>query len=365
MVDKFKHLLEEGKTYMMTNFEVLEDDQQLRVSKLPYKLKFVRTTTIRECVLANIPVHAFLFTPFEEILSKKAPSNVLVSGLYPAGVQSYWTASKLFIDEDIKEINEFKASLAKWDDSVSVQYSQYSQSSQMTEDEKFLKNAHVKAMFELQHFKEANLCVTVGRIAKVYTDPGWFFYACTKCGKKTNPIDQGKYRCGQCKTLDSTPHTSEAHHLINLKVVMLFIRYRVEVLVHDDENHARFVLWDRECMELIGHIAGVTNFNEFPQAVDDLAGKICAFKIKPQIGGATSLGQEISFYVLELTDTKDLVDTLWDKVEHIKTSMLVDSQSQEGSVGFVTPSNRLKTSFLDDDAINLSSGDLSTTKCHK
>ncbi|KAI4347678.1 hypothetical protein L6164_008468 [Bauhinia variegata] len=209
IVEKFKHLLEEGKTYMMTNFEVLEDDQQLRVSKLPYKLKFVRTITIRECVLANIPLHAFLFTPFEEILSEKAPSNVL-----------------------------------------------YSQSSQIIDDEIFLKNAPVKAMFELQHFKEAE----------------------------------------------------------------------------------------------------VTNFNEFPQAIDDLAGKICAFKIKPHISGATSSGQEISFSILELKDTKDLVDALWDKVEHIKTSMLVDNQSQEGSIGFVTPSKRLWTSFLDDDAINLSFG---------
>ncbi|KAI4334691.1 hypothetical protein L6164_013406 [Bauhinia variegata] len=341
MVDKFKHLLEEGKTYIMTNFAVLENDQQLRVSKLLYKLKFVRTTTIRECVLANIPLHAFSFTPFEKILFEKAPSNVLVdvigqafnvddgrnvnvkrkntvspmnvisctlwndfankfisymemnpaslvviiltqanikdtkSSLYPVGVQSYWTASKLFIDEHIKEINEFKASLAKWDSFVSKQYSQYSQSSQMTDDEKFIKNTPLKAMFELQQFKEANLCVTVGQIAKVYTDPGWFFYACTK--------------------------------------------YRVEVLVHDEEKHARFVLWDRKCMKLTGHTVN------------------------------------------------ELIEQLRkDKIERIKTSMLVDSQSQEGSVGFVTPSKRLEASFLDgDDAINLSSGDLSMTKCHK
>ncbi|KAI4332312.1 hypothetical protein L6164_017234 [Bauhinia variegata] len=152
---------------------------------------------------------------------KDTKTKLLSSGLYPVGVQSYWTTSKLFINEDIKEINEFKA------------------------------------------------------------------------------------------------------------------RYRVEVLVHDKENHARFVLWDRECMKLTGHIineliehlreARVTNFNEFPQAVDYLVGKICAFKIKLELDGATSLGEEIYFFVLELTDAKDLVHTLWDKVEHIKTSMLVDN----------------------------------------
>ncbi|KAI4297241.1 hypothetical protein L6164_037136 [Bauhinia variegata] len=171
-------------------------------------------------------------------MEMKPPSLVVII-LTQANIKD--TKSGLY---PVKLLNEFACySLTEWDDSVSKQYSQYSQSSQRTNDEKFL-NAPVKAMFELQHFKEANLCVTVGQIANVYIDLDGSSMLALSVGKRQIQL----------------------------------IRENIDVA------SARIGLNP-------AYKAGVTNFNEFPQVVDDLAGKICAFKI---IGSGENMERKLA-----------------------------------------------------------------------
>ncbi|KAL5123948.1 hypothetical protein HKD37_02G004437 [Glycine soja] len=69
-------------------------------------------------------------------------------------------------------------------------------------------------------------------------------------------------------------------------------RYRVEVMVTQNNESNKFLLWDRECAELIGETAddanrvkiedGDLDLNASPQALDKLLGHVLAFKVRIQ-----------------------------------------------------------------------------------
>uniref|UniRef100_K7LII0 Replication protein A 70 kDa DNA-binding subunit B/D first OB fold domain-containing protein n=1 Tax=Glycine max TaxID=3847 RepID=K7LII0_SOYBN len=67
-------------------------------------------------------------------------------------------------------------------------------------------------------------------------------------------------------------------------------RYRLEVMINHKDESTKFLLWDRECTELICQSAdavdrhkiadGDVDLNTSPQALDKLLGYVLAFKIK-------------------------------------------------------------------------------------
>ncbi|KAG4397244.1 hypothetical protein GLYMA_10G108140v4 [Glycine max] len=67
-------------------------------------------------------------------------------------------------------------------------------------------------------------------------------------------------------------------------------KYRLEVMINHKDESTKFLLWDRECTELICQSAdavdrhkiadGDVDLNTSPQALDKLLGYVLAFKIK-------------------------------------------------------------------------------------
>ncbi|KAG5046846.1 hypothetical protein JHK86_016252 [Glycine max] len=98
----------------------------------------------------------------------------------------------------------------------------------------------------------------------------WCYPACAQCHRKTD-IQIGQFTCGCGKDNDQP-----------------VLRYRVEVMVTQNNESDKFLLWDRECAELIGQIAddvnrvkiedGDLDLNASPQALDKLLGHVLAFK---------------------------------------------------------------------------------------
>lgn len=70
------------------------------------------------------------------------------------------------------------------------------------------------------------------------------------------------------------------------------LRYRVEVMVNHKGEQTKFLIWDRECAQLIGQSTdevnrliiedGDADLNASPQALDRLLGCFLAFKVKVQ-----------------------------------------------------------------------------------
>ncbi|KAG4991174.1 hypothetical protein JHK87_024631 [Glycine soja] len=341
--------LKENCTYVMHNFKVVKNDGQFRVCEHEYKLFFIGVTVVREVDLHELPFKEFRFVEFANVVAGNFVSGLLVDiigvvdqvvfrhvsskntrvvfrmkdlsgeilsctlwenyctqflsylnergddgpmviiltharikdaqGSYPASVSNSFKASKLLINDPILEIQEFKERLLDLGVEVSrvllpgdQASSQVSGGSQLSSKDSFLSKAEAKTILEINAISEDVVCVTVGTISKIVMDNhSWCYPACAQCHRKTD-IQTGPFTCGCGKDKISL--------------------YRVEVMVTQNNENSKFLLWDRECAELIGETVddvnrvkiedGDLDLNASPQALDKLLGHVLAFKVRIQ-----------------------------------------------------------------------------------
>ncbi|KAL5147164.1 Replication protein A DNA-binding subunit B [Glycine soja] len=319
--------LKENCTYVMHNFKVVKNDGQFRVCEHEYK----------EADLHELPFKEFIFVEFANVVAGNFVSGLLVDIIgvvdqvvfrhvsskntrvvfrmkdlsgeilsctlwenhctqflsylnergddgpmnkrcigYPASVSNSFKASKLLINDPILEIQEFKERLLDLGVEVSrvslpgdQASSQVSGGSQLSSKDSFLSKAEAKTILEINAISEDAVCVTVGTISKIVMDNhSWCYPACAQCHRKTD-IQTGQFTCGCGKDNDQPV-------------------LRVEVMVTQNNESGKFLLWDRECAELIGQIVddvnrvkiedGDLDLNASPQALDKLLGHVLAFK---------------------------------------------------------------------------------------
>jgi len=65
----WKGKLVEGHTYIMHNFKILKNQGLFRVCDHPYKLLFIRATTIKEQPISSIPLNIYNFKTIEDIVN--------------------------------------------------------------------------------------------------------------------------------------------------------------------------------------------------------------------------------------------------------------------------------------------------------
>ncbi|XP_040870537.1 uncharacterized protein [Glycine max] len=114
--------------------------------------------------------------------------------------------SRLFINEDLEDIEDYKNGLDPSQLSVvtcSQRLGQVSYSSQPTSEDRFLYNAQVKSLSELCELKKECVCVTVATITKFLVDNGWIYESCPKCNKKVE-CEKFPYTCQCCGNESAT-----------------------------------------------------------------------------------------------------------------------------------------------------------------
>ncbi|KAG5059374.1 hypothetical protein JHK85_000402 [Glycine max] len=281
--------LKENCTYAMHNFKVVKNDGQFRVCEheVVFRMKDL-SGEILSCTLWEN-----YCTQFLSYLNERGDDGPMViiltdsrikdaQGSYPVSVSNSFKASKLLINDPILEIQEFKERLLDIGVEVSrvllpgdQASSQVSGGSQLSSNDSFLSKAEAKTILEINVISEDVVCVTVGTISKIVMDNhSWCYPACAQCHRKTD-IQTGPFTCGCGKDND---------HPV--------LRYRVEVMVTQNNESRKFLLWDRECVELIGETADDVNrvkiedgdlyLNASPQALDKLLGHVLAFKVRIQ-----------------------------------------------------------------------------------
>ncbi|KAG5060057.1 hypothetical protein JHK87_001086 [Glycine soja] len=250
----WKAYLKENSTYVMHNFKVVKNDGQFRVCEHEYKLVFIGVTVVREAYLHELPFKEFRFVEF---------GNVVAGILWLA----CWLVSPIFPPGDLGS-------------------SQLSRASQLSSKDAFLSKSEAKTISEINGISEDVVCVTMDTISKIVVDNhSWCYPACIQCHRKTY-IQTGPFTCGCGKDNDQP-----------------VLRYRVEVMVSQNNDSSKFLLWDRECAELIGQTAdevnrvkielvtggfvffwqdGDVDLNASPQALDRLLGYVLAFKVRIQ-----------------------------------------------------------------------------------
>ncbi|KAJ1395774.1 Nucleic acid-binding, OB-fold [Sesbania bispinosa] len=271
--NKWSNQLNEGEIYIMQNFEIEKNIGQYKVSKHPFKLLFTKGTIVKEQQIPNIPPNIYEFISFEDILSGKASPDVLVDVI----------GQFVDIKQDQQHKGKRKLVIIMRDqgldsipicESFSQGISQFSQATQSVTVDKFCINAEVKSVKEINEVDRDVYYVTVAKIDKFFVANGWKYDRCSKCNTRGDPATP--YICRGC----------------GKNVTETIIRYKLEVQVSHQKECAKFVLWDKQCVQLLGD--GELDPMTFPEAIDGILGKTLAFKVKVQPTYGKSSVKQIS-----------------------------------------------------------------------
>ncbi|KHN44042.1 hypothetical protein glysoja_047710, partial [Glycine soja] len=330
--------LKENCTYVMHNFKVLKNNGQYRVCDHQFKLVFIGVTVVRQCVLEDIPFRKYRFARFADVLAGQFEPGLLVDviGVVEEVVfrqvsgkgrrvvfklkdlrllsctlwDDYCLQFLKFLDDyegdgpitvllthgRIKEAQELGIEARSGFKSHSEGCTQLSGSIQLSSKESFFGKAEAKTIDDINTISEEIVCVTVGTITRIVMDNhSWCYTACIQCHKKSD-AEMAPFTCACGK--------------YNKEVVL---RYRLEVMINQGNESTKFLLWDRECTELIGQSVDTVNRlkNEVP--LDKLLGYVLAFKIKVQ-------PKFRNFAVLKCSTDSSLINVVMDMLADAETS---------------------------------------------
>ncbi|XP_019414181.1 PREDICTED: uncharacterized protein LOC109325982 [Lupinus angustifolius] len=279
--------LQEGKSYIAENFDIVLNEGRYRSSNHSFKLIFQKGTIMKNKELPEIPLYIYKFTTFEDILNGVVTSDVLVDvigefvdiemsqpestpkkvvfimrdqrgnrisctlwGQFATQLLKYEEDHKL--DPIVVILTLAKIKEARGCHPVTIQNAMYSsklyindnnipeiqyftssmsQSSSCSQgglQDKFFYNATVKTIGEIIHVCEESVSLTYGTIDKLFSN-GWYYEGCPHCNQKTDTISIPGNCVGCGKYLDD-----------------VVARYRIEVRVSYGHDSMKFVLWNRE-----------------------------------------------------------------------------------------------------------------------
>ncbi|KAL4603640.1 hypothetical protein ACB092_10G139000 [Castanea dentata] len=103
---KFKPLLQEGKLYELSYFQVVDGNALYRPVDNDFKIMFTLKTSIKEIKETNVDIlrHKFEFVDYNKI-HERVNKHVQLSGEYTLSSTS---GTRVYIDLDIPETAEFK-----------------------------------------------------------------------------------------------------------------------------------------------------------------------------------------------------------------------------------------------------------------
>lgn len=199
-------------------------------------------------------------------------------GRFPLSVSNTYGYTKLFINDDVAEMMEFKECLPKEGPLCSQSQlvcTQSSTGSQFNSEDDLLSKNLVLPLSQIVQLDQITYVVTVATVDKVNsTKHGWYYLACHKCPKQAKG--------------DKPPYTCDSGHNTETEIV----RYKLELDVSYEDTKTTFVLWDAEVTQLLKISAadlrinminaGITNRFEYPMLMDKLAEKTWVAKVKWQ-----------------------------------------------------------------------------------
>ncbi|KAG4949728.1 hypothetical protein JHK86_042967 [Glycine max] len=272
------------------------------------KFLFVKTTFVKEVERPKIPPNVHVIIEFAYIITGVAPRDTLVDK-YPLSVQNIKHGSKLYVNTDIVEIQQFRKSLrvpfyvGGVTNEGSASQSQYSQHSQRNSVEKFLHNAQMVNLGEISRLRQDCYCLTVATVDEVMIDTPWSYDSCPYCTTTFDPLKIGAV-CRSCQ--NQVTHTVP--------------RYKLVVKMEQNREKANFHFWDVTCIKIFGKmadechqqlIASVDEIKVFPPCVDELLGKTWAviFKYHFQMRQSSMLDvSKEEHHIHTLTSTLGLQD---------------------------------------------------------
>nr|GMC90793.1 replication protein A 70 kDa DNA-binding subunit B-like [Ipomoea batatas] len=245
-IDQFSHLLKEGKVYAVKNFVAVSYYYQYKTTQHKYMMRFNQYTTIERHRRKGFPSLLFRIKPIEELLAGKVEEKLLIDVIGRV-VEFYSPKDKViagfptqlvdFLIEDSKG-NRIKCTL--WDEHVPAVmpfFNNHLCRAKTVDNEVRISSSYTatKVLFNLdcQEFADfrnsannSQSPMVVSTIRDLYerAEEGYYY------------VPETYYFCDTCKT-----NWAEGN-----------VKYKVIVRVLDKTSDAPFVLWDKDCFELLG-----------------------------------------------------------------------------------------------------------------
>ncbi|VFQ74770.1 unnamed protein product [Cuscuta campestris] len=269
---KFRAKIKEGAVCALKNFIVMRNNQDYKTTNHPFTLTFFEDTHWKDLSAYRFPKFMFNFCPFEKLLeplSQNLLTDVIGKVIARTGIQSRFVLGvpQRFIELTLEDTRGQQLRCTLWGDYIEkfnesvgagitnpilikkclsppLSMTKLILDNDWEEAKEFMnafKNGDEDSIststFTLTQSSEDGYYWIMADIVSVENYKDWYYLACNNktCIRKVY-VDGDCFRCEQCaKTMTFVEY-----------------RYKVTVTLMDESGHATFILWDRECKEIMG-----------------------------------------------------------------------------------------------------------------
>ncbi|PWA75791.1 replication protein A 70 kDa DNA-binding subunit B [Artemisia annua] len=241
-MNKFQAILDEGSCYKVGSFGVGENGGKFPLLSHRYKIGFYKNTSVTRVAPFDQNTRGFRFEPFQNFTRRHFTETdivdvigTIISISEPIPYESYgaqktrrivtledvdgvtldccffdgwvdrfnskpsvsnWVfATKLYLNDNIPEINSFRKMYQEMDGYVekNIVLNMFSPSKNEITADEFFENAVRKTVGSIRESEYQFECIVYAKIHKVHREHGWWYLACKKCGcVAKEPEEQGE-----------------------------------------------------------------------------------------------------------------------------------------------------------------------------
>ncbi|XP_061346297.1 uncharacterized protein LOC133291954 [Gastrolobium bilobum] len=233
------------------------------------------------------------------------------------GIANTKYTTKILFDSNIPEIVEFKKRLSGDLMESSQMLTQLSSPSSYSYENDFLKDTERKFLTDIKNCIDATTCITYGTVKSIESKYNWWYRSCKKCPYSVCE-DFDKWYCKNCQK-----HWNEYTP-----------KFSVQVRVIDNTDSSSFVLFDRDCLSLLGvsaaelreqHFKRGADLEHYPEELNVLKDRSMLFQVNVKISNLNSYS-EPKYHVAKDDSVFDSPSD--DNIMSIGSGKAVDVQSQ-------------------------------------
>ncbi|XP_061373332.1 uncharacterized protein LOC133315678, partial [Gastrolobium bilobum] len=233
-------------------------------TKHDYRLSFNLRADVKSTIDSAIATNGFDFVDFDVIEKESSDSPYLVDviGLV-SGIGE--------VREHIISGRKTKMVVMELDNLSGYTLSQLSSQSSYSFENDFLKETERKCISDVKNCSEVTTCITYGTIKSIESKYKWWYKSCNKCSYSVYE-DFEKWYCKNCQK-----HFDD-----------YYPKFCVQLRVVDNTDSASFILFDRDCVALLGmsaadlrekHFKRGDDFEHYPKELNVLIDKSMLFKV--------------------------------------------------------------------------------------
>ncbi|KAI3726888.1 hypothetical protein L1987_66694 [Smallanthus sonchifolius] len=285
-------------------------------------------------------------------------------------VQSDKFGTRLFLNQEINEINDLRKSLLLKQVQAGASSSQRVLSSQTVYPvrQDFVVDTPKKHVDKINDIEMEMSCVVVATIKIVQENYGWFYAACRNCQKKVMTKSEYLEKFDVVgEEILNLPPSALICPKCNTESTSITTKFKVQVRVQDETGSVSFVLFDSHVLKIVGITSSdirerqvkAGDTTNLPHEISRLVDKKLAFKIDVS---EYNLKNDYRVYtVLKICDDPAIISELQsfdDNADEDAFSVTADSSAVEAEIDSgTTPNGKRCVQVVDTQIV----GDLSST----